>query len=83
MKYNIPHAVLTSFMEHSVNNHEVNNCHHVETLAYLVGKKSEDGNVTATDIIFPNQQGTSTRVEDLGEIFCILFWDCSLIVIIL
>ena len=65
MKYIIPHEVITSFLEHSVNNVSTRNGCHIETLAFLIGRKDEDI-IAATHIIFPKQHGTSTYVDDMG-----------------
>ena len=66
MKYSIPQKLITSFLEHSVNNFSTHGGQHIETLAFLVGKK--DGNeVEATDIIFPQQTGSSVLCEDMGK----------------
>ena len=76
MKYFIPHAVIASFLEHSVNNFAGSDFgdsdgpipgRHVETLAFLIGKKDGE-DITATDIIFPNQYGTPGHVDDLGKL---------------
>ena len=61
----IPQKVITSFLYHAVNNFSEDGSGHVETLAFLVGKL--DGNeITATEIMFPQQQGTSGHVDDSG-----------------
>ena len=76
MRYKIPHTVLTTFLEHAVNNFAANDNagsshlphhgYHIETLAFLVG--IQDGEeILATEIIFPKQFGTSGHVEDLGK----------------
>ena len=39
---------------------------HVETLAYLVGYKSND-NFIASHLIFPEQQGSCSSVDDKGK----------------
>ena len=76
MKYKIPHAVLTTFVEHAANNfgakagRSTNNGdggNHIETMAFLIGHKDGDDAIIATEIIFPLQFGTSDHVEDLGK----------------
>ena len=68
MRYNLPQKVITKFLYHAVNNFSEDGSGHVETLAFLVGKL--DGNeITATEIMFPQQQGTSGHVDDSGKEF--------------
>ena len=38
---------------------------HVETLAYLFGYVS-DGNFIGTKLVFPEQEGTCSKVDDKG-----------------
>ena len=75
MIYEIPHAVIATFLEHAVNNFEARDdstIHgpvqqsHVETLAILIGTKDGE-NIRATDIIFPQQSGTPDLVDDKGK----------------
>ena len=59
--------MITTFLYHAVNNYSEDNASHIETLAFLVGK--QDGNkITATDIMFPQQKGTSGHVDDSGKL---------------
>ena len=39
---------------------------HIETLAYLFGYESE-GNLVGTHLVFPEQNGTCSRVDDNGK----------------
>ena len=66
MKYFLPENVISTFLSHAVNNFSGTEARHIETLAFVVGKKIEN-EVTATDIMFPQQEGTSTRVSDSGK----------------
>ena len=47
------------------NSSEQDGCH-IETLAFLLGY-AHDGNLIATDLIFPNQHGQAHTVEDAGN----------------
>ena len=64
MKYFLPQKSITAFLSHAVNNFSASK--QIETLAYLFGKKSED-EVTVTNIIFPEQKGSPSHVDDLGK----------------
>ena len=64
--YIIPEELLREFLKVSSNNRSPQDGRHVETLAYLIGYQS-DGNLIGTDLVFPKQSGTSSRVDDLGE----------------
>ena len=66
MRYFLPQKAITAFLSHAVNNFSDSDLKHIETLAYLFGNKSED-EVTVTDIIFPEQKGSSGHVDDLGK----------------
>ena len=67
MKYFLPHKVLSTFLAHAVNNFSRTDSKHVETLAFVIGRRN--GNeVTATDIMFPQQEGTPSHVDDSGSI---------------
>ena len=66
MKYFLPEKVINTFLTHAVNNFYGTTSRHIETLAFVVGKKN--GNeVTATDIMFPQQEGTPSHVSDSGK----------------
>ena len=66
--YNIPKEVLRKFHHVSARN-RLENGKHIETLAFLFGYKSES-NFIGTHLIFPEQEGTCSRVDDKGK-FCI------------
>ena len=66
MRYLLPQKVITSFLQHAVNNLTDDDAGHIETLAFLVGKQDGD-EVTATDIMYPQQQGTPVHVDDSGK----------------
>ena len=67
--YKIPKEVLKTFHHVSANN-RLENGKHIETLAFLFGYKSES-NFIGTHLIFPEQEGTCSRVDDKGKFFCI------------
>ena len=62
VKYNIPRDVIGKFCQKASENKRI------QTLAYLVGFKNNDI-ITVTDIIFPQQNATSTFCEDKGKYF--------------
>ena len=66
MKYILPENVINTFLSHAVNNFSWTEPRHIETLAFVVGKKIEN-EVTATDIMFPQQEGTPSHVSDSGK----------------
>ena len=66
MKYFLPENVIRTFLSHAVNNLSGSGARHIETLAFVVGKKIEN-EVTATDIMFPQQEGTPSHVSDSGK----------------
>ena len=63
--YFIPEDLLTKFHAISSKNLSTNG-RHIETLAYLFGYESE-GNLIGTHLIFPEQDGTCSRVDDKGK----------------
>ena len=65
MMYIIPQDLLKKFQAVSAYNFSVNG-RHVETLAYLFGHE-EDGNLIGTHLVFPQQDGTCSRVDDKGN----------------
>ena len=65
--YKIPKEVLRNFHHVSARNRSENG-KHIETLAFLFGYKSES-NFIGTHLIFPEQEGTYSRVDDKGECF--------------
>ena len=66
MRYFLPQEVITTFLQHAINNYSPDGRNHIETLAFLVGRQDGD-EVTATKIMFPQQQGTSSYVKDTGK----------------
>ena len=66
--YIIPSDLLRTFRNVSANNYSNGNGKHVETLGFLLGYKSEE-NLIATDLIFPKQDATCSRVDDKGKLF--------------
>ena len=65
MKYFLPQRVVKTFLSHAVGNLSREDSRHIETLAFLIGRKSGN-DLTVTDIIFPQQKGNSDRVDDIG-----------------
>ena len=63
--YLIPLEVIEQFGSVSAKN-KSNDGKHIETLAYLVGHKSNDDFI-GTHLVFPEQEGTSDSVEDKGK----------------
>ena len=63
--YLIPHDLLRKFEVISSGNCSPNG-RHVETLAYLFGYEA-DGNLFDTHLIFPEQEGTCSKVDDIGN----------------
>ena len=62
--YKIPKGLIQAFETEALKNRSKNG--HIETLALVAGTFSE-GALVAKDLIFPNQKGTSSDVEDLGN----------------
>ena len=73
---------IEEFMKVAKHNLSVDDNLHIETLAYLLGYESE-GNLIATELIFPKQEGSAVMVLDQGK-FTIIglsfdvfgFWAC-------
>ena len=63
--YFIPQDLLRKFQVISGNNCSSNG-RHIETLAYMLGHEA-DGNLIGTHLIFPEHNGTSSRVDDRGN----------------
>ena len=56
----IPESIISEFVEVSSRNYSI------ETLALLIGYC--DGNdIIPTELVFPKQNGTATKVDDLGK----------------
>ena len=63
--YFIPEDLLRKFQAVSARNCTADG-RHLETLAYLLGYES-DGNYIGTHPIFPEQEGTCSKVDDKGK----------------
>ena len=63
--YFIPGDLLRKFQSVSAKNCSGDG-KHIETLAYLFGFES-DGNQIGTHLVFPEQDGTCSRVDDKGN----------------
>ena len=70
--YKIPKEVLRKFHHVSARN-RLENGKHIETLALLFGYKSES-NFIGTHLIFPEQEGTCSRVDDKGKFFLYIIY---------
>ena len=68
MRYKIPHSFLGKFTEVAGRNHAVEAGKHVETLAYLLGHDAANGDVIATCLVFPDQVGHLSQVDDKGNL---------------
>ena len=62
--YIIPEELIQTFQQVSASN--FHNGKHVETLGFLFGYKSNE-NLVGTDLIFPEQEATCSRVDDKGK----------------
>jgi hypothetical protein len=62
--YLIPLEVIEQFGSVSAKNES--NGEHIETLAYLVGHKS-NGDFIGTHLVFPEQEGRCDSVDDKGK----------------
>ena len=63
--YRIPLEVIEKFVSVSAKNKS--DCgEHIETLAYLVGYKS-NADFIGTHLVFPEQEGRVDRVDDKGK----------------
>ena len=63
--YFIPQDLLQKFEVVASNNCSADG-RHIETLAYLFGHES-GGNLIGTHLVFPEQDGTCSRVDDKGK----------------
>ena len=63
--YLIPLEVIKQFGSVSAKN-KSDSGHHIETLAYLIGYKSNDDFI-GTHLVFPEQEGKSDSVDDKGK----------------
>ena len=62
--FKIPGSIIRQFVEMSSKNISTD-CGHIETLAFLIGYEI-DNEVIATELVFPKQDGTPIKVDDLG-----------------
>ena len=67
MKYKIPHSFREKFTEVGRRNYAADG-KHLETLAYLLGHETTTGDVIATCLVFPDQVGGLSQVDDKGKI---------------
>ena len=68
MKIFVQQNFIEEFLKVAKNNLSVGDDNqHVETLAYLLGYESEHGNLIATELIFPKQEGSAVMVVDQGK----------------
>ena len=73
MKIIVQENFIEEFMKVAKHNLSVDDNLHVETIAYLLGYESE-GNLIATELIFPKQEGSSVMVVDQGKLLGCLCW---------
>ena len=66
MKIFVQQNFIEEFLKVAKNNLSVGDNQHVETMAYLLGYESE-GNLIATELIFPMQEGSAVMVVDQGK----------------
>ena len=66
MQYNIPSKLFEEFGRVARENLDENGFQ-IETLGILIGIK-EGSEITAKELIFPDQRGTASDVEDLGKL---------------
>ena len=66
MRVHVPYEIIPKFLEVASSNKSQEDDQHIETLAYLLGHE-DNGTIKATELVFPNQQGSSTHVEDKGK----------------
>ena len=72
MKIIVQQNFIEEFLKVAKNNLSVGDNLHVETMAYLLGHESE-GNLIATELIFPKQEGSAVMVLDQGKFTIIGF----------
>ena len=65
-KISIPSLAIQRFIKEARDNLINNDI--VETMCYFLANQSEDGHLVDT-VIFPNQTGTQSRVNDEGKTF--------------
>ena len=71
--YFIPEDILRKFQVVSASNCSKVDGRHIETLAYLFGYESE-GDHIGTHLVFPEQEGTCSRVDDKGKRLSKTMW---------
>ena len=64
--YLIGSDLISQFIKVAGKNSSDQDGRHIETLAFLLGY-AYDGNLIATDLIFPNQHGQPHKVDDAGN----------------
>ena len=64
-QYSLPGDIIEKFVQVAASNIPNNNGH-IETLAYLVGYE-ENNILHGTHLVFPNQKGTCSKVDDQGK----------------
>ena len=69
MRYKIPKKALEKFIKVAKSNKSNDDGRHIETLAYLLGYEDQNGEIIATEMVFPNQNGTSILVIDEGKCY--------------
>ena len=67
MFYKISEKVLNKFVNISSRNISQEDSLHIETLAFLLGHGTST-ELTATELIFPDQEGFAFKVNDKGKI---------------
>ena len=67
MPLEIPSDLIEQFTEVSKENFSVNDGGHIETLAFVAGF-TENNERIATHLIFPDQSGSASIVNDLGKL---------------
>ena len=65
MEYSLPNDLIDKFNEVARANKISNE--HIETLAYVAGY-IEGNTIHGTHLVFPEQDGTSTKVDDKGNL---------------
>ena len=71
--YKLPENLLSKFCDVARTNLDING-EQIETLAFIVGVE-ENGDHHATHLIFPQQFGTGSNVDDKGKINFLDFFD--------
>ena len=61
----LPQSAIDEFLKVALQNVGPNGI--VETLAYFIGESDDDENCKVTKVLFPNQLGTVSKVDDEGK----------------